>query len=48
MGIKIIPKIIIIFHSETKARHSLPIGSFIGFTCRYSHFFFKVFGIPCK
>lgn len=29
------------FHSETMLRHSSPIGSFIGFTCRYSRFLFQ-------
>lgn len=40
-GHKIIPKLFIIFHSEMGARHSSPIGSFIGFTCRYSRFLFQ-------
>ena len=42
-GHKIIPKIFIIFHSEKGARHSSPTDSFIGFTCRYSHFLFQGF-----
>ena len=41
MGIKIIPKIFIIHHSEMGARHSSPTGSFVGFTCRYSRFLFQ-------